>query len=493
MKQNKHLFNAFLMASISCLIFIGCNGINDLNAERVAQDDKSSTCSSTNSNANVSECTKTEFKVTLNDAKNLLKSLSNSVYAEIRPIERGRDTLLYLVTTDNGWMAIAGDKRVSPIIAETKNKEESFESMNENLAVWIECYVDELQAALTSCDAGSNAIATKSNSVPAHNDNLLFWQKISPAKSPVIKTKRSEATYKWAVVSYTYCDSETSQDLIPHLIATKWGQGTPWNDKLPIDKSNNNGKCLIGCTAVAIAQILYYTHYSIGKPNALYHNIQISASSIDKKTSNIGFSRSGYTADSDRWEQMSLLIKDSKNKTYSEDLMLDVGNRVNMSYSATGSSANISPSALANYGLVYSSSDYNYKTVKSNLQNSKPVNVIAYRKENGEMKGHSWIIDGLSSITRHFVTEKHFEYTENWMDESEYYDSFDAIRARYNVNSEYDYITEDGGSYTSEYLRMNWGWSGKDDDVFISPGLSDSWIVESYNYKYNKRINYDFR
>lgn len=27
---------------------------------------------------------------------------------------------------------------------------------------------------------------------------------------------------------------------------------------------------------------------------------------------------------------------------------------------------------------------------------------------------------------------------------------------------------------------MNWGWDGRNNNVFISPGLSDSWTVGDY-------------
>ena len=47
--------------------------------------------------------------------------------------------------------------------------------------------------------------------------------------------------------------------------------------------------------------------------------------------------------------------------------------------------------------------------------------------------------------------------------------------------------------YASEYLLMNWGWDGRNNNVFISPGLSDSWTVGDYDYKYDKIIYYDFR
>ncbi|MFV0267367.1 MAG: C10 family peptidase, partial [Draconibacterium sp.] len=38
---------------------------------------------------------------------------------------------------------------------------------------------------------------------------------------------------------------------------TEWGQGSPFNISCPDDPSSGN-KCLVGCTAVALGQILNY-------------------------------------------------------------------------------------------------------------------------------------------------------------------------------------------------------------------------------------------
>lgn len=62
------------------------------------------------------------YKVTLDDAQNMLKALKFNEYSEIRPVEKGGDTLLYVVTSDNGWLVIAGDKRVYPIVAESEKE-----------------------------------------------------------------------------------------------------------------------------------------------------------------------------------------------------------------------------------------------------------------------------------------------------------------------------------------------------------------------------------
>lgn len=434
------------------------------------------------------------FKVGINDVENFLKSLKCDNSYVIRPITQQKDTLCYIVKTNNGILTIAGDKRVYPILAESTKDDDSGIDINENFEMWIDCHMDELQIALSKKNQTEEQMSfldNKSNvcfNQVSGNENLQLWQKISPNKSidTNANTRSSETTCKWAVISYTYCDSVTQQITIPHLLSTNWGQEYPYNSKLPYDTSAKR-VCYTGCTAVALAQMLYYSHYSIGKPTGLYHNIGVSSTTISGSTTSIGFTCSNYVPNSNRWDEMSY------NSTYVGDLMLEIGHLVNMKYSGSGSSANISLSALSHYNLTYTFGTYNYQTVKNCLLNSSPVYVTANRKENGSKKGHAWIIDGLGTITRHYVTSKHFEYTENWMNESEYYESFDDLRAKYHINSEYDYIEEDAGSYTSEYLLMNWGWDGRNNNVFISPGLSDSWTVGDYDYKYDKIIYYDFR
>lgn len=495
MKQKWILFNVVLVLLFH-LILTGCNGTQFILPEEVL-DNNSMTSSNNNSSDNLKQ-SEIEYNVTLDDVKNLLKSLKCDEYSSIKTIKSGNDTLLYLVAKKEGWLIIAGDKRVYPIVAESDKGVLS--KINENLSAWIDCCAEELQSVkkMDRSEIDSSNVSARSTMLNSQKDvkrNVELWEKVSPPKlRQDVKTRSSETTYKWAVVSNTYCDSETSQIIIPHLIKTKWGQGAPWNEKLPYDTSNN-GTCVIGCTAVAVAQLLYYMHDFLGKPNGLYHNIEISSKTISGKTSNIGFSRSNYVSNSDRWDKMALSYGYGTGEySYVSDLMLDVGNRLNMKYSGNGSYSSISLSALANYGLTYSSSNYDYQIVRDNLYKSKPVNVTAKCiGKTGEKEGHSWIIDGLAIKTRHFVTEKHFEYTENWMYESEHYDSFDEIRSKYHPNTEYDYIIEDNGTYTSECLLMNWGWDGQYDDALFYAGNSELWIVGDYNFKFNRTINYDFR
>jgi nuclear transport factor 2 (NTF2) superfamily protein len=78
------------------------------------------------------------------------------------------------------------------------------------------------------------------------------------------------------------------------------------------------------------------------------------------------------------------------------------------------------------------------------------------------------------------------------MHESEYYDTFDQLRRKYNINSEYDIIFEENSS-TGEYLLMNWGYDGDNDNGYFSTYPDASWTNGSREYKYDKKIHYDFR
>ena len=481
MKEIK-LFIIGMLAIIAQFGLISCSGNDGLLLESPNSFDESKLEISSILNTRSSLISPDSYLVSFEDAKNISRSLYPNSDFKIEPYVIDRDTLLYLVNYKKGWVIIAGDKRINPIVAESDKGYISKWSSNENLMTWIDSYADEIHAIRT-------------DSMEIENEYTKLWSIISPIKTKNSKQTRSSVEYKWAVVSNTYCDSETSSVLIPHLVSTKWGQGYPWNTKLPIDTSDSGNRCPTGCVAVALSQIVYYMHYHLSKPTALYHNISIGSTSISGKTQNIGFVRANLNSNSTRWNDMALHMYSTGNISYVGDLMLDMGNRLGMKYSGSGSSADISSSAMSYYNLSYSQSTFNYSLVKTDLLNSKPVNVTAYRKVDGSSnkKGHSWIIDGIGTKNRHYVTSKHFEYTENWMYESEYYDTFDELRTHYHINSEYDYIEEDAGYYTSEYLFVNWGYDGDNDNGYFSTYPSTPWTYNNRIYNYDKVINYDFR
>lgn len=456
------------------LIFVGCNKNDSLPIEHPEM-------ANTNTVSYITKApSANEYYVSVNDARKFADAIRPGKTLKIEPYVVEKDTLLYFINYDKGWMILAGDKRLNPFVAESESGDISMPTSNENLNIWIDSYADEVRVIRTITDKKENEFTE-------------LWSKISKNRTPEYSKgsgpETKAVTYKWAVVRNTYCDSETYNEVYPHLLSTKWGQGYPWNTKLPMDSSVGN-RCYTGCTAVAISQILYYMHYKFNKPLGLYHSISISQASISGKTANIGFVRSNYNATSTRWDQMALKASSPSGHSYVGDLMLDVGNRVGMKYSGSGSYANISASAMSNYNLTYSTSSYDYQKVKNDILNQKPISIVAWTQDD---EGHSWVIDGIAQRVRHYTTSIQFEYTENWMHESEYYDSFDDLRYRYNINTEFDIITEDGGTYVVDFLLMNWGYNGNYDNAYYGSYPSDTWHANYLDWKYDKVINYDFR
>lgn len=481
MIKGKFIGMMFVTIASSCLV-TSCNGNDEslLNKDSISES-LVMTRSEMESKKGMSN-SEDLYRVTEEDAVKFSRSLHRDKDFKMDVYEIEKDTLLYLFNYEDGWLLVAGDKRINPIVAESESGNLSLDLPNENIMIWIDSYADEIRAL-------------KKYVKEVENEYTKLWSNLSRNRGESKKENGGTRDYKWAVIYYTYCDSYSDADVVPHLVSSKWGQGNPWNSKLPIDTSNGNNTCKIGCTAVAFGEIVYYMHYHLGKPTGLYHDISISNSTISGPTANIGFSRSNYVSNSTRWDDMALSTYSSGNTTYVGDLMLDIGNRLEMVYSGARSGATLTTNVANYYGLTFSHSAYNYQYVKNDLQNSKPVNVTAFRKvTSSEYVGHSWLIDGYGIRTLHYTTEIHFEYTENWMYEVEYYDTFDELRAHYHINSEYDIIEQDGGTYTNDYILMNWGEDTTYNNAHYSSYSSASWIVDdNKDFKYNKEINYDFR
>ena len=420
------------------------------------------------------------YHVTAEDVSKYSDATRNKQKYTMDVYEAEGDTLLYLLNYEKGWMIIAGDKRINPIVAESDTGELTLKTDNETFLTWIDSYADEIR------------FIKKDDSI-IENEYTKLWDNITRNNSmyKVIKHEhtKEQPEFKWCVVPFTYCDSSYIVETIPHLISTKWGQGSPWNSKLPLDMNASNSRCPTGCTAVALSQLIYYMHYFIGKPTGLYHDISISMSNISGPTTNIGFSRSNYNNNSTRWNDMALTYYGTGNKSYVGDLMLDVGNRVGMSYSGTGSGANFSTSAVSYYSLTYCGASYNFQDVKNDLQNSKPLAITA----DDNTVGHAWIIDGLAVRYQHWVTELQFEYSENWMYAWAYFDTFEQLQQNYDIQDPSETIILDGGTTTTDYLLMNWGWNGSYDNGYYGSYPSSQWNAGGYQFQYNKQIYYNFR
>lgn len=180
---------------------------------------------------------------------------------------------------------------------------------------------------------------------------------------------------------------------IPEMLSTRWDQDEPYNLDCPSDKG---GKCVTGCVATAMAQVIKYYGYPVNGNGTASYNWQGETLSFDYSNANFDFQNmlDEYPryADGATQEQKDAVAK----------LMYACGVSVNMNYTSDSSGASdiYIPYALKEYYKYdkdiqllrrdyYSDEDWD-NLVYSELAAGRPV-IYGGQSKGG---GHEFICDG---------------------------------------------------------------------------------------------------
>lgn len=246
---------------------------------------------------------------------------------------------------------------------------------------------------------------------------VRFWNSLRPRpvsrNEEILSGLRENPQNRdlWAIVNVGSAPGDSLVSSVYHMLGSKWGDGSPWNSKMPTD--NNNNKCKVGSPAVAVSQVLYYFSTVSSLPKGLYHQISIASSTpYPGGGQTIFLSRSDFTNNSPRWSQMPYAYGygTTTQYEYASELMLDIGERLgtvyNTSYSYVpfpqGGSLYLSPAKLS-----YSTASYDYSlisTVVNDLSTGKPVIMSAQSSTGGQ---HVWVIDGY--VHKKVFTQTNYE------------------------------------------------------------------------------------
>jgi hypothetical protein len=224
----------------------------------------------------------------------------------------------------------------------------------------------------------------KANSV---SPNLQYW--LSGVKKTIVDaiTNNFSATSD-INNSWDYYKSRTADNLninkekvVAPLLTCTWDQGKYYNQYCPVATGGPDGRALVGCVAVAMAQVMYYYRFpatGLGSHGGI--NFGTTTYNWDNMLDNLGNYNDGVAT-----------------------IQYHAGRAVDMSYAADGSGANTTdcPSALKNYFRYNSTcaygSKYLYNTttwnnlLKSNLDARHPLIYSGTDPANG---GHAWNCDG---------------------------------------------------------------------------------------------------
>lgn len=277
---------------------------------------------------------------------------------------------LYIFTTEQGFVVMAADDCVQPILGYSLTGKFVAEGMPENLKWWLQGYDGQIQEAIDSHTKATSEIAKQ-------------WYNLTAGKGA----------------------TAVSDVVVGPLIQTTWDQPYPYNMYCP-----NNA--VTGCVATAMAQVMKYWNYptrGIGSHDYRYGTYG---------TISADFGNTLYD-----WTNMPSSCSSSSTetqKTAVATLMYHCGVSVEMKYSPSESGSNIQRSSYGlktyfNYSASYiEKKDYDNEEWITILQNELNNNRPMLYGGSGSKGGHAFVCDGYRS-------DNYFHFNWGWSGSSDGY------------------------------------------------------------------------
>lgn len=392
------------------------------------------------------------------------------------------DTVMYIAQYRDGWEIYSGSHATEMILFSSPEGVFSMSdpSLPDQLRFLIQGEASEIKNIMKE---GSDYIdpswgymavsdeMIENASVVAHSDNgevlSVTSGNIPPGHWVLIESREEEE------------DSYVS----PRLTKTKWGQKSPWNAYCPwkVDPNDNILKqCVAGCTAVAVSQYLYFTHFKDGIPR-----MSAAAARLNTEGTDYIF----YLAATNTWFSMSLHRGDVNTNNVAL-LIGDVGHAIDTDYGLSSSSAK-APNMIAYLNSTFKNKtcteeQFTYSLVKSWIDKGYPLISSARRYINPILtSGHMFIIDGYREYTT--VNKYIYGLVRDPLPEGAVDPWLSDIKDQYGNIIQYAYTKEviiDGQDFN--FIYMNWGWDGAYNDVECTP--DDGWQAGGYNYTISKTV-----
>ena len=309
----------------------------------------------------------------------------------------------YIFSADSGFVIVAADERVRPILGYSKTNRFVTEDMPENLRSWLMGYEEEIQYA-------------KDRAISATPEINAKWTCLKSGEAEPMRGNRSEVLF---------------------LMTTKWDQNgsscTLYNNACPITNSNN--RCVTGCTATAIAQVLKYWRHpvqgigsktlSLNEMENLWGN-ELLHPECYPRTANFG----ATTYD---WQNMPDQLTCSSSPEQKEaiaTLMYHCGVAMHMNYGTASEGGSSAPYFADTIGKYFDYSPCAFTAHKANYSDNEWLDLLK-----AEIDSHRPVLyGGRSSGGGHAFILYGYDNDDNFL--------------------------------------VNWGWSGRSDDYYAIGGLN---------------------
>lgn len=376
----------------------------------------------------------------------------------IDPILHEADTVMYLVNyKEDVWEVVSADIRAPRVLISGKTEGMSIDQLYSNPTQSY--YMDELAKSLLKIasqpeDGIDEAFFTEDN-----------WHDLIGVQ------QGTRDWSEWHLYRTEFLESYVVYEH-GHLVTTKWGQDSVWRSRMPM-KSAGVGHCPTGCVPVAVAQTLYFLYEKFGFNHPIYG---ISATwahpSTDSTYVMLGSTNTVFpnqSLSSDYWSQLPKTQSDDVSPDYFNivsTLMLNIGFYLPAKYydNQTSSGVQLIPNLLSSRYSVSSlyCSPIDFDIVLSQIHERGVPCILGIRDSDDH--GHAVIADGAKRVVSLY---------------RKYY-------VRYDTNGNVNYMTTVEPQY-SNYVCINWGWSGARDDSPVWYNVSSSW----YEYNVFQKLVYD--
>lgn len=315
-------------------------------------------------------------KESLEAVKDIVRyDIDEGVYVYIVNMKRG------------GWYLLSGDYSSVPVIAQCNDGElDVFKTNSQYKKAFFNSIGNRIR---------ENRMDAESDQVKSNRKQWILAK--SAAKLSTPKSRDNDIDTGETIIEY-YRDTLVN-NLCQQLTSTSWDPSYPFNNAMPL--YGNNKRCLAGCAVVAIAQLVYYTHFAFGYPNDTFESASCSQyyNAAGTPPYNFNFSNPSTTC----WNGMGLTASGNYFTTYATALYALVSSRSNTQYLldddgygiGSTSPSNI-PSTLSLFSLTGASpQSYSRTTIINELESDRPV--LGYGGSSlYDTVGHIFLYDGYS-------------------------------------------------------------------------------------------------
>lgn len=414
------------------------------------------------------------YAISMADIQEYLSGYKNipptkSADVRVEPILSKGDTVSYLINYDEGWELLSADRRAPRVFAQCDKGNTTIEQLigdNPVLGAIYKNYV------------GNMRLLKANPQLEIENEYQDSW-------NDVLIPDRALG---WELFDTMVFFRDSIQN---HLTQTRWGQSDNlWRCRMPFMDSTLTTRCYPGCSPVAVSQMLYFLHYTIGLPESAYGEssttayIPTGASFLDLSDNDVVFDNSTYSSAS--WDNMSLTVYDTGSFAAVSTLMLKLGLQLDAQYkrdktsASTGMCYNVFRESY--YIDMDTSSTIDYDTISHQIRRElQPIILVISFDEGSGRVGHAVIAD---------ACKEQYQVTR------EVYRRLKPIPEFSPLEHPYEYMYVESTEFVSRYLGINWGWedlgmTNNGGTIWFSTDVIN-WHV-GYTYTAVEDMYYNFR